>query len=110
GHDYEYDRDGLRRFSRNRRGRIGPDDNDIRRKSDQFRAARAYAFGVLAGETVIEPNVTAFNPTEFMQALPEGRQILLHLRVTIIGEWYQHANTPYPPRLLRACRQWPCDG
>jgi hypothetical protein len=47
------------------------------------------SIGILACETVVELNVTAFDPAKFMKALLERRQTRFDLRVITIGKRYQ---------------------
>ena len=53
---------------------IAPGHDYIWSERNQFFGPRVDAFGILACETVIKSNVSAFDPAKFMKALLERQQ------------------------------------
>src|SRR5262245_48505377 len=86
---------------------IGPNDNNVRSKCDQFLSAREHALGHLARVTVIKPDIAAFIPAKFVKASLKGRQQFSPARDLIIREGYQHGDPPHVRSLLRVTCERP---
>src|SRR5262249_50767041 len=65
------------------------------------------AFGSVAPPSIVDPHVVADSPAQLLQPLMESCEA--RLSFSIIGDGiHEHADPPYPVRLLRACRERPC--
>src|SRR5436189_4417949 len=62
---------------------------------------------IAPGPAGIDLHVAAIGPAQLVQAPLEPREAGFCLRI-IHGEWYEHAYSPHPLSLLRACRKRPC--
>jgi hypothetical protein len=80
--------------------------NGLRLESDQFRRISANAVGIAGTPAVLDLQIAADGPTHFLQPLRKRREASLYIRV-VRSEPHEHANAPYPLRLLRPRRQRP---
>jgi hypothetical protein len=80
-----------------RHGRAGCGQDDIRCKRDQFGREFTIKRGIASCPADVNPHVLTFDPTQFLQALPERRYASLSLRVI---RWRTHEHTD--PRNLSA--------
>src|SRR6266404_904479 len=108
GHTDEDDRDGAGRLHKSRHSRIAGDKDYIRRERDQFRSDDADVFDVFAWEPVINSNISAIDPTEVLEALPESREVGLP-NLIVLCERDEHADAPQPIALLRARGERHCE-
>src|SRR5439155_17483629 len=103
----EHDRNCAGHLLQSRYDRIGRDEDYIRRHRHHFRGRDAHTLGAFAGEPVIELDVVALGPTEFVEPLSESRKVGLPDFI-VLGKAHDHADAPQPLALLRARRQRPC--
>src|SRR5207249_3606238 len=66
------------------------------------------AISLSTGPAIFDFQITALGPPQFLKALFESRGFGLTLGIAR-GKSHQHANTPHPVNLLRACRKRPRD-
>src|SRR6266446_5429339 len=71
----------------------------VRRKGNQLRGIGSRALGGTSGEANVEPSIACFDPAQILHAFAKYREASLLLRIT--GDTDQHADPPYPIRLLR---------
>src|SRR6516164_6822002 len=57
-------------------------------------------------KAIVNADIAAFRPSTLLEPLPECREASPHFRI-VLGVGTQHADPPYPVRLLRARRQRP---
>src|SRR5262249_52358575 len=65
-----------------------------------------HTLGAFAGEPVIELDIVALGPAEFMEPLPESRKVALPDFI-VLGKAHDHADAPHPLALPRASRERP---
>ena len=81
-------------------------DDDVGRQLDQFFCKSSDAVDVTASPAVIDPEIAALAPTEFVETLPKRRNAPKCVRV-VLGGRHQHANPPHSVALLRLRSKWP---
>jgi hypothetical protein len=64
--------------------------------------------GIAPGPAGVDAQVAAFTPAQFLQALHERREARLSLPI-VPGQAHKHTDVPNCARLLRPCRERPCD-
>src|SRR5262249_38943433 len=85
---------------------MGTCKNDGWSKRDELCRIGAQLIAITRRPTIVDSDVAAIDPTQFLQARPERRNIGLPSGVAL-GESHQHADPPHPLALLRACRERP---
>jgi hypothetical protein len=78
----------------------------IRLQRDQLPCKRLGQVGVAACPAIIEPDIAALNPAEFVELLPQRRNTCSRFRIILVRH-HQHADPTHPVRLLRARREPP---
>jgi hypothetical protein len=80
--------------------------NHVGRERNQFRRVSAIAIGIARTPAVIDCDVAAFGPAQFLQALPKRSNSGLSKRIAFDAS-YQHTDAPHLLGLLRAGGEWP---
>ena len=86
--------------------RTARSDDDVRREGRNFRRVSANAVGFACAPTVLDPQVAADGPAQFLQPLRERRDADRCVRI-VRGDVHEHADAPHALGLLRARRKRP---
>src|SRR5262249_59693140 len=82
---------------------MGTCKNDVWSKRDELCRIGAQSIAITSRPTIVDSDVAAIDPTQFLKASPERRNIGLPSGVAL-GESHQHADPPHALTLLRAHR------
>src|SRR5262245_45182022 len=107
GHGHEDDRHASGRLLQRHRWRRPVGHDDVGRERDQFGRVPADAI-VIDAPARVDLQVAAFVPAELAQRLLECREASYGIWI-VIHRTDEHADPPYPVRLLRARRERPCN-
>src|SRR5262249_3069076 len=107
GHAHEHDRHASGRLLQRHRWRRPVGQDDVGRERDQFGRVPADAI-VVRAQALVDWQVAALVPTELAQRLLEGREASYGVWI-VIHRIDEHADPPYPVRLLRPRIERPRD-
>ena len=86
---------------------MGTCKNDVWSKRDELCRIGAQSIAITGRPTIVDSDVAAIDPTQFLQARPERRNVCLPSGVAL-GESHQYADAPHTlARLLRVRRERP---
>src|SRR5262249_3454127 len=98
------DRDGAGHLFQRGKDRRCVGDDQVWCRVDEFVDISVDTIGIAASETVVDPNVAAFDPSERFKPLPKSRDAGLRLRVVLLCRPQQEPNPAHALTLLCACR------
>jgi hypothetical protein len=81
--------------------------DEVRLQRHKFLRESLQQCRIGCGPANVEPYLAAVGPPELLEFLPKRRDKGLSLRV-VLGRRHQHADSPHPVSLLRACGNRPC--
>jgi hypothetical protein len=105
---HEHNRDGAGRFVQRPNIRAARGQNDVRRKSDQFRHHAANVVVIAANPAIVDLHVLLVGPAQLLQRLPKGGIASLNFQIGLHSTG-KHGDAPHSLRLLRARAKRPGD-
>jgi hypothetical protein len=83
-------------------------DDDVRRECRNFRSVFPDAVCITGTPTVLDPQIAAYDPAQFLQPLGKRGNMDRCIRI-VRRDVHEHADAPHPLRPLRLRRKGACD-